>query len=83
MSKKQRAGARGGSNVVWRQSAEEATLARKPRYNGFACGHGAQGDVKYNRAKAKRSWRNQIRQEGASRGSFPFLRAIRFGGGSS
>ena len=26
--------------VVWRQSAGEATLAAKPRYNGFACGHG-------------------------------------------
>ncbi|WP_165048480.1 MULTISPECIES: hypothetical protein [unclassified Adlercreutzia] len=74
MSKKRRAGARGSSNVVWRQSAEEATLARKPRYNGFACGHGAQGDVKYNRARAKRSWRDQMRQEGAPRGSFPFLR---------
>ena len=24
------------SDVVWRQSAEEATLASKPRYNGMA-----------------------------------------------
>ena len=38
------------SDVVWRQSAEEATLAAKPRYNGFACGHGAHGSVKYSRA---------------------------------
>ena len=58
--------------VVWRQSAEEAALAKKPRYNGFACGHGAHGDAKYSRAKAKRAWRKQLRQEGASRGSFPF-----------
>ena len=57
--------------VVWRQSAEEAALAKKPRYNGFACGHGAHGDAKYSRAKAKRAWRKQLRQEGASRGSFP------------
>ncbi len=56
--------------VVWRQSAEEAALAKKPRYNGFACGHGAHGDAKYSRAKAKRAWRKQLRQEGASRGSF-------------
>ena len=40
------------SDVVWRQSAEEATLASKPRYNGFACGHGAHGSAKYSRARA-------------------------------
>ena len=61
-----------GGNVVWRQTAEEAARAAKPRYNGHACGHGAHGDAKYNRAKAKRAWRNQIGREGASRGSFPF-----------
>lgn len=60
-------------NVVWRQSSEEATLAKKPRYNGFACGHGAHGDAKYNRAKAKRAWKQQLRREGASRGSFSFF----------
>ena len=43
------------SDVVWRQSAEEATLASKPRYNGFACGHGAHGSVKYSRARAKQA----------------------------
>ena len=59
-------------DVVWRQSAEEATLAKKPHYNGFACGHGAHGDRKYNRAKAKQAWRKQIRHEGASQGPFPF-----------
>ena len=59
-------------NVVWRQSAEEATLASKPRYNGFACGHGAHGSAKYSRARAKQAWKRQMRQEGASRGSFPF-----------
>lgn len=58
-------------NVVWHQTAEEATLAAKPRYNGYACGHGAHGDAKYNRAKAKRAWRRDIGREGASRGSFP------------
>ena len=57
-------------NVVWRQSAEEATLASKPRYNGFACGHGAHGSAKYSRARAKQAWKRQMRQEGASRGSF-------------
>lgn len=60
------------SDVVWRQSAEEATLAAKPRYNGFACGHGAHGSVKYSRARAKQAWQRRMRQEGASRGSFPF-----------
>lgn len=62
--------------VVWRQSAEEATLAVKPRYNGFACGHGAHGSAKYSRARAKQAWQRQVRQEGASRGSFPFLAAF-------
>ena len=57
-------------NVVWRQSAEEATLAAKPHYNGFACGHGAHGSAKYSRARAKQAWKRQMRQEGASRGSF-------------
>lgn len=63
------------SDVVWRQSAEEATLAAKPRYNGFACGHGAHGSVKYSRARAKQAWKRQMRQEGASRGSFLFWRS--------
>lgn len=59
------------NNAVWRQSAEEATLAGKPRYNGFACGRGAHGPAKYSRARTKQAWRRQMRQEGASRGSFP------------
>ncbi len=65
------------SGAVWHQTAEEATLAQKPRYNGFACGHGAHGDRKFNRAKANRAWKAQLRQEGASRGSFPFWAANR------
>ena len=60
------------SGTVWRQTADEATLAQNPRYNGFACGHGVHGETKYSRAKAKRAWQKQLRQEGASRGSFPF-----------
>ncbi len=60
------------TGAVWRQSADEATLAQNPRYNGFACGHGAHGDRKFNRAKASRAWKAQLRQEGASRGSFLF-----------
>lgn len=58
---------------IWHQSAEEATLAKKPRYNGFAVGHGIQGDVKYNRAKEKRAWKKQLRKEGASNGSLHCL----------
>lgn len=61
------------TGAVWRQTADEATLAQNPRYNGFACGHGAHGEAKYSRAKAKRAWQKQLKQEGASRGSFPFL----------
>ena len=64
------------SGAVWRQSADEATLAQNPRYNGFTCGHGAHGGRKFNRAKANRAWKTQLRQEGASRGSFPFVARI-------
>lgn len=69
--------AKSTGNVVWRQSAEEATLAAKPRYNGFACGHGAHGPAKYSRARAKQAWQRQMRQEGASRGSFLFSTVVR------
>lgn len=58
-------------NVVWKQTAEEATLANKPYINAYACGHGVQGDTKYNRTKEKRTWKRDL-QEGASRGSFLF-----------
>ena len=60
-------------NVVWHQSAEEATLASKPLYNGFACGYGAHGSKKYQRSKSKRAWKRQLRQEGVSRDSFLFV----------
>lgn len=40
-------------NVVWKQTAEEATLANKPYINAYACGHGVQGDTKYNCTKEK------------------------------
>ena len=44
-------------NVVWKQTAEEVTLANKPYINAYACGHGVQGDTKYNRTKEKRAWK--------------------------
>ena len=63
MSKKKRASKAG---PVWHQSSDEATLAKKPLYNGFACGHGAHGNAKYCRAKEKRTWEKQLKREGAS-----------------
>ena len=61
---------------VWRQSAEEATLARMPKYNAYACGTGAHGDAKYNRARQKRAWLKDFYSEGpANRGAFA-LRAL-------
>ena len=62
------------SGPVWRMSAEEATLAKMPRYNAHACGTGAHGDAKYNRAKQKRAFMRDL--EGGrthDRGSFPFF----------
>lgn len=63
-------------HVVWKQTAEEATLAKKPRYNGFACGHGVHGPTKYSRTQAKRQWKRQLHDEGASPGSFSFKAAF-------
>ena len=60
------------SGAVWHQSAEEATLAQKPHFNGYACGHGTHGDTRYNRTREKRAWKKQLRQEGASRGLLPY-----------
>ncbi len=62
------------TGAIWHQSPEEATLARKPYINGYACGHGVHGDTKYNRCKSKREWKRRMDSEGASRGSFPFWR---------
>lgn len=67
------------SGAVWRMSAKEATLAKKPRYNGYACGHGAHGDAKYSRTKSKRAWQKQLKQEGAPRGSFLFTFCLHSG----
>ena len=62
---------------VWRQSAEEATLARMPKYNAYACGTGAHGDAKYNRARHKQAWIRELDKEGpANRGAFPFDLAL-------
>ena len=52
------------SGPVWHQSAEEATLARMPKYNAHACGTGAHGDAKYNRARQKQAWRKELYLEG-------------------
>lgn len=69
--RRSRALAREGGDSVWHRSADEATLDAKPRYNGFAGGHGAHGDAKYNRTREQRAWKRQLRQEGALRGPFP------------
>ena len=62
------------SGPVWHVSSEEATLARMPHYNAHACGTGAHGDAKYNRAKQKRMWDKQLRQEGTQSGPLPFTK---------
>ena len=58
--------------LVWRRSAEEATLDRMPKYNAHACGTGPHGDAKYNRAKQKRAWQKEFeRQEARTCGPLP------------
>ena len=36
-----------GKGAVWHMSSEQATLAKMPKYNGYACGYGAHGNTKY------------------------------------
>ena len=64
------------TGAIWHQSAEEATLAQKPYFNGYACGHGAHGNAKYDRTREKRARKKQLRQEGASQGSFLLPKAV-------
>ena len=35
--------------TVWHMSSDQATLAKMPKYNGYACGYGAHGNAKYHR----------------------------------
>lgn len=73
MSRKQKR-AIAKSGPVWHQSAEEATLARMPKYNAHACGTGAHGDAKYNRARQKRAWQKELNNEGLrNRGGLPLF----------
>jgi hypothetical protein len=36
--------------------------AQKPKFNGFACGHGSHGDMSYNRRKMKEQFRKELRE---------------------
>ncbi|MBQ9068026.1 MAG: hypothetical protein IJ131_03045 [Eggerthellaceae bacterium] len=60
------------SGPVWHLSAEEATLACMPKFNGHACGTGAHGDAKYNRTKQKRVWQRTLTEETRIRGPLSF-----------
>ena len=44
-------------------TAEEATLAHKPIYDGWAVRGGIHGDVSYNRRKEKRDFRRLLDDE--------------------
>ena len=60
------------SGAVWHKSSAENTLDQMPKYNGFACGHGAHGDSKYNRSKSKREWQREFETQEARFGGLPF-----------
>lgn len=47
-------------------SADEATLAQNPRYNGYAVGYGAHGSKKYNRRKSNAEFKRTIRNDWSS-----------------
>lgn len=47
-------------NVVFYMSAEENTLRKMPKMNGFQTGHGVHGSTKYNRTKSKRQWKKEL-----------------------
>ncbi len=62
------------SGPVWHRTAEQATLDQMPKYNAHACGIGAHGDTKYNRAKQKRNWQRDLNREDArTRGRLPYM----------
>lgn len=63
------------SGPVWHRTAEQATLDQMPKYNAHACGTGAHGDAKYNRAKQKRTWQQELDREGARTRGRLLLRA--------
>ena len=50
--------------AIWHLTAVEATLACKPRFNAYACGHGVHGNTKYDRSQVKREFRREIDQIG-------------------
>ena len=41
-------------------SKEQVWQAKKPRYNGFACGYGVHGKTKYDRAQDKKFLRQEL-----------------------
>lgn len=46
----------------YHRSSIENTLAQRPHYNPFACGHGAHADkTKPNRAKRKERFRKELK----------------------
>ena len=46
-------------------SSMEIWEMRKPKYDAYVCGHGAHGDKKYNRCKAKQDFdRYDFQKEG-------------------
>ena len=45
---------------VFYMSAEENTLRQMPKYNPYACGHGAHGHKGYNRRQEKRKFRKDL-----------------------
>ena len=42
---------------------EKRWQADKPRFNGFAIGHGVHGDVSYNRNREKRKFKKEVEAE--------------------
>ncbi len=64
------------NGAVWHLSAEEATLAKMPKFNGHACGTGIHGDTKYNRSRSKRAWKQELARETRNRGSHSFGKDI-------
>ena len=60
------------SGPVWHRTSEQATLDAMPKFNGYACGTGAHGDTRFNRAKSKRTWMRELAADKA-RMSGPYL----------
>lgn len=66
--------------AVWHMSSEQATLAKMPKYNGYACGYGAHGNAKYPSCKIETCLESADAKRRSLSGLLPFVGYVLWGG---